>query len=145
MSRFRKLSHSLWECKYHIVFCPKYRYRIFDSQIGEYAKQQVYQLARQKDLVEVEEINVQPDYVHTILSVPPKYAISDMMGFLKGKMALNLFHRHERLGKQYWGRHLWSRGYCVSTIGLDEDQIRKYVRWQEKNDKRAEQLGLWDN
>ena len=145
MSGFKKLSHSIWECKYHIVFCSKYRYRIFDSQIGEYAKQQVYQLARQKDLVEVEEINVQPDHVHTILSVPPKYAISDMMGFLKGKMALNLFHRYERLGKQYWGRHLWSRGYCVSTIGLDEDQIRKYVRWQEKNDKRAEQLGLWDN
>ena len=145
MSRFKKLSHSIWECKYHIVFCPKYRYRIFDSQIGEYAKQQVYQLARHKDLVEVEEINVQPDHVHTILSVPPKYAISDMMGFLKGKMALNLFHRYERLEKQYWGRHLWSRGYCVSTIGLDKDQIRKYVRWQEKNDKRAEQLGLWDN
>jgi REP-associated tyrosine transposase len=121
------------------VFCPKYRYRIFDGQVGEYAKQQVYQLARQKDLVEVEELNVQPDHVHAILSVPPKYAISDMMGFLKGKMALNLFHRYQKLGKQYWGRHLWSRGYCVSTIGLDEDQIRKYVRWQENNDNRAEQ------
>ena len=145
MGRFKKLSHSIWECKYHIVFCPKYRYRIFDGQVGEYAKQQVYQLARQKDLVEVEELNVQPDHVHAILSVPPKYAISDMMGFLKGKMALNLFHRYQNLGKQYWGRHLWSRGYCVSTIGLDEDQIRKYVRWQENNAKRAEQLGLWDN
>jgi putative transposase len=127
------------------VFCPKYRYRIFDAQIGEYAKQQVYQLAQQKDLVKVEELNVQPDHVHAILSIPPKYAISDMMGFLKGKMALNLFHRYQKFGKQYWGRHLWSRGYCVSTIGLDEDQIRKYVRWQEKNDKRAEQLKLWDN
>ena len=127
------------------MFCPKYRYRIFDGQVGEYAKQQVYQLARQKDLVEVEELNVQPDHVHAILSVPPKYAISDMMGCLKGKMAMNLFHRYQKLGKQYWGRHLWSRGYCVSTIGLDEDQIRKYVRWQENNDKRAEQLGLWDN
>ncbi len=145
MSSFKKLSHSLWECKYHIVFCPKYRYRVLDGQIGEYAKQQVYQLARQKDLVEVEELNVQPDHVHAILSVPPKYAISDMMGFLKGKMALNMFRRFQKFGKQYWGRHLWSRGYCVSTIGLDEDQIRKYVRWQEKNDKKAEQLGLWDN
>ena len=84
MSSFKKLSHTLWECKYHIVFCPKYRYKIFDGQIGDYAK-------------------------------------------------------------QHWGRHLWSGGYCVSTIGLDEEQIRKYVRWQEKNDKRAEQLGLWDN
>ena len=145
MSRFKKLSHSIYECKYHIVFCPKYRYRIFDGPIGDYASQQVYQLARQKDLVEVEELNVQADHVHAILSVPPKYAISDLMGFLKGKMALNLFHRYENLGKQYWGRHLCSRGYCVSTIGLDEDQIRKYVRWQEQKDKVAEQMSLWDN
>ena len=145
MSRFRKLSHSIYECKYHIVFCPKYRYRIFEGPVGDYARQQVYQLARQKDLVEVEELNVQADHVHAILSVPPKYAISDLMGFMKGKMALNLFHRYEKLGKQYWGRHLWSRGYCVSTIGLDEDQIRKYVRWKEKKDKVAKQVGLWDN
>ena len=142
MSRFKKLSHTIYECKYHIVFCPKYPYRIFDGQIGEYAKQQVYHLTRQKDLVEVEEINVQPDHVHSILSVPPKYSISDIMGFIKGKMSLNLFHRYERLGKKHWGRHLWSRGYCVSTIGLDEDRIRKYVRWQEHKDKEFEQLGL---
>jgi len=89
-------------------------------------------LARQKDLVEVEEINVQPDHVHTIFSVPPKYAISDMMGFLKGKIVLNLFRRYERLGKQYWGRHLWSRGYCVSTIGLYEDQIRNMYGGKKK-------------
>ena len=145
MSRFKKLSHSIYECKYHIVFCPKYRYRIFDGSVGDYASQQVCQLARQKDLVEVEELNVQTDHVHAILSVPPKYAISDLMGFMKGKMAINLFHRYENLGKQYWGRHLWSRGYCVSTIGLDEDQIRKYVRWQEQKDKVAEQMSLWDN
>ena len=142
MSNFKKLSHTIYECKYHIVFCPKYRYRIFDGQIGQYAKQQVYSLTRQKDLVEVEEINVQPDHIHTILSVPPKYAISDIMGFMKGKISLSLFHRYERLGKRYWGRHLWSRGYCVSTIGLDEEQIRKYVRWQEHKDKECEQLGL---
>jgi putative transposase len=122
------LSHSIYECKYQIVFCPKYRYRIFEGQVGEYAKQQVDHLVCQKDLVEVKEINVQPDHMHTILSVPLKYAISDIMGYLKGKMALNLFHRYERMGKRYWCRHLRSRGYCVSTIGLDEEQIRKYVR-----------------
>ena len=108
MSRFKKLSHTIYECKYHIIFCPKYRYPIFDGKVGEYAKQQMYHLARQKDMVEVEEIN-----------------------------------RYERLGKRYWGRHLWSRGYCVSTVGLDEEQIRKYVRWQNHKDKQAEQLGLW--
>ena len=111
--------------------------------MGKFAEQQIHQLARQKDLVVVEELNVQPDHVHTILSIPPKYSISGLMGFLKGKMALNLFHRFERLSKRYWGRHVWSRGYCVSTVGLDEDQIRKYVRWQNHKDRQAEQLGLW--
>ena len=94
MRGFKKVSHTIYECKYHIVFCPKYRYRIFEGQIGEYAKQQVYFLVRQKDLVEVEEINVQPDHEQTILSVPPNYALSDIMGFMKGKMALDLFHRY---------------------------------------------------
>ena len=116
MSRFQKLSHTIYECKYHIVFCPKYRYPIFEGAIGEYAKQQIHQLARRKDLVRVEELNIQPDHVHAILSLPPKYSVSGMMGFLKGKVALNLFHRFERLSKRYWGRHLWSRGYCVSTV-----------------------------
>ena len=125
-----------------MVFCPKYRYPIFEDQIGEYAKRQVYNLVRQKDYVEVEEINVQLDHIHAIFSIPPKYSVSNMMGFIKGKMALNLFHRFERLGKRYYGRHLWSRGYCVSTIGLNEEQIRKYVRWQQKKDREAEQMGL---
>ena len=143
--QFKKLSHTIYECKYHIVFCPKYRFRIFEDEITEYTKQQIYSLCRQKELVELMELNVQKDHIHMLISVPPKYSISSMMGFLKGKMALNLFHRYEKLGKQYWGRHLWSRGYCVSTIGLDEDQIRKYVRWQEQKEKVAEQMSLWDN
>jgi putative transposase len=92
--------------------------------------------------VEVLELNVQLDHVHLILSIPPKYAVSSVMGFLKGKLSLRLFHRYERLGHQYWGRHLWSRGYCVSTIGLDEEKIRKYVQWQEKREKKAERSQL---
>ncbi len=142
LSNLNKLSHTLWQCKYHVVFCPKYRYRVLTNGVGEYVKQQVYYLAKQKEMVEVEEINVQSDHVHVILSIPPKYSVSDMMGFIKGKAALNLFRRYEKLGKQYWGRHLWSRGYCVSTVGLDEEKIRKYVKWQEKQERRAEQLGL---
>ncbi len=140
--RFRKLSHTLYECKYHIVFCPKYRFRIFDERIGEYAKQQLYSLSRQKDLVEIMELNIQNDHIHMVASIPPKYSISSMMGFLKGKLSMNLFQRYERMGKKFWGRHLWSRGYCVSTVGLDEDKIRKYVRWQEKRDKAIEQSQL---
>ncbi len=144
--RFRKLSHSIYECKYHVVFCPKYRFRIFQGDIEAYTRQQIYTLCRQKDLVEVLEVNVQADHIHLVMSIPPKYAVSSLMGFLKGKLALRLFGRYERLGKRYWGRHLWSRGYCVSTVGLDEEQIRAYVKWQQKKEKRIEQqqLGLFD-
>ena len=136
--RFQRLSHSIYECKYHLVFCPKYRYRILKDEIGEYAKRQVYELCRQKEQVEVLELNVRSDHVHLVASIAPKYAISEFMGYLKGKMALRLFQQYESLGRRYWGRHLWARGYCVSTIGLDEDKIRKYVQWQEKQEKQVE-------
>ncbi|MDY7034526.1 MAG: IS200/IS605 family transposase [Thermodesulfobacteriota bacterium] len=125
--QFRKLSHTLYECKYHIVFCPKYRFRFFDNEIGEYTKQQLYFLSRQKEKVEVLDLTVQHDHIHLAASIPPKYSVSLMMGFLKGKLSMRLFQRYERIGKKFWGRHLWSRGYCVSTVGLDEDKIRKYV------------------
>jgi len=142
MNRFRKLSHTIYECKYHIVICPKYRYRIFEGDIAEYTRQKLYQLCREKDLVEILELNIQKDHIHLVVSVPPKYSISSLMGFLKGKISIKLFQRYEKLAKKYWGRHLWSRGYCVSTVGLDEDKIRKYVKWQEKNDRTNEQLEL---
>jgi putative transposase len=88
----------------------------------------LYRLCGQKDQVYVEEINVQVDHIHMILSLPPKYAVSDVMGYLKGKTAIKLFNTVPNLRKQYWGSHIWSRGYCVSTIGLNEEQIRKYVK-----------------
>ena len=136
--RFKKLAHSLYECKYHIVFCPKYRYKILDEKVALYVKQQIYQLCNQKQGIEVIELNVQPDHVHLILSIPPKYAVSKVVGFLKGKLALKLFDRFPNLRKRYWGQHVWSRGYCVSTIGLDEDRIRKYVKWQNRKDEDAD-------
>jgi len=136
--RFKRLSHSIYECKYHVVFCPKYRYRIFAEEVAEYTRQQVYQLLRQKEDVEVLELNIQPDHIHLVMSVAPKYAISSLMGYLKGKLAIRLFARYERLGRRYWGRHLWSRGYCVSTVGIDEEMIRTYVRWQEQKERDIE-------
>jgi putative transposase len=136
--QFRRLAHSVYECKYHVVFCPKYRYRILRDEVAEYTRQQIYRLCQQKGEVEVLELNIQPDHVHLVVSIPPKYAVSNFMGYLKGKLAIRLFNRYEKLGRRYWGRHLWSRGYCVSTIGLDEEQIRKYVKWQEKREKRLE-------
>jgi putative transposase len=110
--------------------------------VAEYVKREFYSLTKQKDLLEVVELSVQPDHVHTILSIPPKYSVSSILGFLKGRLSLRMFRRYERIGKRFWGRHLWTRGYCVSTIGLDEEQIRRYVQWQEKQEKEAEQLGL---
>ena len=138
--RFKRLAHSIYECKYHIVFCPKYRYRILRDEVAEYSKQQIYRLCQQKDKVEVLELTVQPDHVHLVASIPPKYAVSSFMGYLKGKLSIRLFNRYEKLGRRYWGRHLWARGYCVSTIGLDEDKIRKYVKWQEKREKQLEAI-----
>ena len=143
---FRKLSHSLYQCKYHIVFCPKYRYGILVGAVGEYVKQALYQLCEQKEGIEVIEANVQADQVHLVLWIPPKYSVSAVMGYLKGKLALRVFSQFPELRKRYWGNHLWSRGYCVSTVGLDEDKIRKYVKWQALQEKQSEdyQKGLFD-
>ena len=144
--QFNKLAHSLYECKYHIVFCPKYRYKIMREEVTQYVTQQIYRLSNQKDGVKVLEVNVQEDHVHLVVSIPPKYAISQFMGFLKGKLALRLFDHFPKLRKRYWGQHVWSRGYCVSTIGLDEDRIRKYVKWQtmKEQDSEGKQGRLFD-
>jgi putative transposase len=138
--QFKRLAHSIYECKYHVVFCPKYRYQILRDEVAEYTRQQIYRLCQQKEGLEVLELSVQPDHVHVVVSIPPKYAVSSVMGYLKGKLAIRLFDRYEKLGRRYWGRHLWSRGYCVSTIGLDEEKIRKYVTWQAKKEKQLEAI-----
>ncbi len=135
--RLKKLAHSVYECKYHIVFCPKYRYKILRAEVASYVTEKIYRLCGQKEGVEVLELNVQPDHVHLVLSIPPKYAVSEIMGFLKGKLALGMFDQYPELRKRYWGRHVWSRGYCVTTVGLDEEMIRKYVNWQNKREEAA--------
>jgi putative transposase len=112
--------------------------RVLKEEVAEYTRQQIYQLCRQKDRVRVLELNIQPDHIHLVLSIAPKYAVSNIMGYLKGKLALRLFHQYEYLGKRYWGRHVWARGYCVSTVGLDEEKIRQYVKWQEKREREHE-------
>jgi putative transposase len=94
--------------------------------------------------VEILEGNVQSDHIHLVISVPPKYSISEFIGFLKGKSAIKIFDMHVDLKKRYWGRHFWAKGYCVSTVGLDEEKIRKYVKWQLQKDQTMSQLKLWD-
>ena len=138
--RFRKLSHTIYECKYHLIFCPKYRYRILKDTLAEWVKKEIIKLLSQKEGIEVIELNVQVEHIHLVMWVPPKYAISSVVGYLKGKLAIRIFQRNEKIGKQFWGRHFWSRGYCVSTVGINEEMIRKYVRWQEEKDKDREKL-----
>lgn len=138
--RFRRLSHTIYECKYHLIFCPKYRRRILKDEIRVYVKQEISNLLRQKEGVEIIEMNVQSDHVHLVVWIPPKYAVSAVKGYLKGKLAIRIFQRYEKLGKQFWGRHLWGRGYCVSTVGIDETRIREYVQWQESKEREIEKL-----
>ena len=143
MKDFKRLAHAVWQCKYHIVWCPKYRFRILKGKIGESVRDIIKQLCEWKK-VEILEGNVQADHIHLVLSFPPKYSISEVVGFLKGKSAIKMFDMHSELKKRYWGRHFWAKGYCVSTIGLNEEQIRKYVRWQLKKVKTMDQLKLWN-
>jgi putative transposase len=137
MSNFKRLSHSVWYCTYHIVFCPKYRYPVLQGKTEIFVRNQLYQLIGQKDEMVLEEINIQADHVHLILSIPPKYSVSNTMGFLKGKTAIKLFNHQKELTKRYWGKHFWARGYCVSTVGLNEAQIKKYVKWQQEKEQKG--------
>jgi len=142
MGDFKKLAHAVWECKYHLVWCPKYRFRILSGDIGRSVREILRQLCEWKK-VEILAGNVQIDHIHLVLSIPPKYSVSELVGFLKGKSAIKIFDMHLELKRRYWGRHFWAKGYCVSTVGLDEEQIRKYVRWQLKRDQIIDQLKLW--
>ena len=133
MHDWQSLSHVRWECKYHVVIIPKYRkkklYGKFRQRVGEIIRD----LCRQRG-VELLEGHLMPDHIHMCLSVPPKFSIAFVIGFLKGKSAV-LIHRKLLKTKRSTGLHFWSRGYCVSTVGLDEETIRKYIREQEKAEK----------
>ena len=139
MSRFKKLSHAVWHCTYHIVWTPKYRYRILEGEIKNEVENCIRMFSGQKGCT-IEELNVQFDHVHLLVMVPPKVSISDLMGILKGRTAIRVFNKFKHLKqKPYWGNHLWSKGYCVDTVGLDAEMIKRYVKFQENQDKREEQ------
>ena len=142
MKQFNKLAHAVWQCKYHVVWCPKYRFKILKGEIGKSVRDIIKQLTEWRG-IDIIEGNVQEDHIHIVLSIPPKYSISETVGFLKGKSAIKIFDMHTELKRRYWGRHFWAKGYCVSTIGLNEDQIREYVRMQMHHDQKIEQLKLW--
>ena len=141
MREWQSLSHVRWYCRYHVVFVPKYRKRAIFGSLRKAIGGMLRQLCEQEG-VELVEGHALPDHVHLCLSIPPKYSVANTVGFLKGKAAIRI-HR-EFLGRErnFTGYHFWARGYCVSTLGLDEQVIREYIRTQEEDEKRQEQLAL---
>ena len=138
MAKWKKISHVVYQCSYHIIWCPKYRFRILKGIVKEYLGKRIKALCEWK-AVEILEMNILEDHIHVVVTVPPKVSISELMGILKGKTAISLFKNFPALKeKPYWGNHFWSRGYCVSTVGLDEEKIRRYVKYQEENERLEE-------
>jgi putative transposase len=142
MDKFESLSHTAWDCKYHVVFIPKCRRRTLYAQLRQHLGEVFRKLATQKES-SVEEGHLMPDHVHMMLSIPPKYAVSQVVGFIKGKSAIHLARVYGERKRNFVGQHFWARGYFVSTVGRDEGVIRKYIQEQEKEDQRLDQLGLW--
>ena len=139
MSRFRKLSHAIWHCHYHIVWTPKYRYCILTGAVGQEVEGCIRSFTEHLKC-ELTELNVQNDHVHALVMIPPKVSVSDYVGTVKGRTAIRVLNRFRELRrKPYWGNHFWTKGYCADTVGLDEERIRAYVKYQEKQERRQEQ------
>ena len=137
------LRHTRWECKYHVVFIPKYRKKSIYGWVRKELGPIIRDLAQQKESV-VEEGHLMADHVHMLLSIPPKYSVSGVVGFIKGKSAIATARNFMDRAKNFVGQNFWARGYYVSTVGRDEAQIREYIREQEKEDKRLEQLKIFE-
>ncbi len=130
MDDYKRLSHSVWECKYHVVFIPKYRRKVLFGELRQELGKVFRVLARQKEC-EVEEGHLLPDHVHMLISIPPKHSVAQIVGYIKGESAIHIARVHFQRGRNYVGYHFWARGYFVSTVGRDEKAIREYIKHQE--------------
>ena len=135
------LAHTKWMCKYHIVFTPKYRRKMIYNQYREDVREIIKQLCSYKG-VEILGGNVMSDHVHILVSIPPKMSVSSFMGYLKGKSALMIFDRHANLKYKFGNRHFWSEGFYVSTVGVNDATVRKYIQEQEKYDIMQDKLSV---
>jgi len=142
MNGDESLSHTKWEGKYHVVFIPKYRRKALYGPLRQHMGPVFRELARQKEC-EVVEGHLMPDHVHLLLSIPPKYAVSAVMGFIKGKSAIHIARVYAGKRRNFVGQHFWARGYLVSTVGKDEAAVKKYIQEQEKEDQRLDQLDMF--
>ena len=138
MSRFRKLSQTIWHCQYHIIWVPKYRYRVLSGKIASEVENCIRAFSEQLGC-EIVELNIQIDHVHLLVFVPPKVSISSYVGTVKGRTAIRVFNRFRKLKeKPYWGNQFWARGYCVDTVGLDAEMVQKYIKYQEQKERNSE-------
>src|SRR6476469_4968181 len=141
-AEFNHLNHATWECKYHVVFTPKYRKKVLFSKIKRNLGQVFHDLARRKEC-RIEEGHLMPDHVHMLISIPPKYAVSQVVGYIQGKSAIHLARVYGERKRSFVGQHFWARGFFVSTVGRDETLVREYIRNQEQEDMRLDQMNLW--
>ena len=142
MDEFESLSHSKWECKYHIVFIPKCRRKVLYGNLRQHLGEVFRKLAEQKES-RIEEGHLLVDHVHMMISIPPKYAVSQVVGFIKGKSAIHLARVYGEREQNFAGQSFWARGDFVSTVERDETVIRDYIRNQEQEDKRLDQMNMW--
>jgi putative transposase len=136
------LAHAKWECKYHVVWIPKYRRKALYGELRKHLGPVLRELARQRECV-VEEGHLNLDHVHMLLSIPPKYAVAQVLGFIKGKSAIHIARTYLGRRQNFTGQHFWARGYYVSTVGRDEATIREYIKKQEAEDRRLDQLEIF--
>src|SRR5437879_6300181 len=142
MDEFESLSHTKWDCKYHVIFIPKYRRKALYGQLRQHLGEVFKKLAQQKES-RIEEGHLMVDHVHMMIAIPPKYAVSQVVGFIKGKSAIHLARVYGEQRRNFEGQHFWARGYFVSTVGRDEALIRASITHQEQEDSRLEQMNLW--
>jgi putative transposase len=142
MDTVESLNHSVWDCKYHVVFIPKCRRKTLYGELRQYVGEVFRKLAQQKES-RIEEGHLLSDHVHMLIAIPPKYAVAQVVGFIKGKSAIHLARVYGERKRNFVGQHFWARGYFVSTVGRDEGLIREYIRKQDQEDARLDQLGLW--
>jgi len=143
MNDYRSLSHSVWECKYHTIWIPKYRKKKIYEELRNHLGPVFRDLADQRES-RVEEGHLMPDHVHMLLSIPPKFSVAQVIGFIKGKSAIHIARTFAGRRKNFTGQHFWARGYFVSTVGRDETAIREYIRKQEEEDRRIDQLNMFE-
>jgi len=144
MDSSESLSHTRWECKYHVVFIPKCRRKTLYEKLRPHLGEVMHKLAAQKEC-KIIEGHMRSDHVHMLISIPPKYSVSQVVGFIKGKSAIHLARVYGEKRRNFTGEHFWARGYFVSTVGRDEDTVREYIRNQEKEDQRLDQMLPWDS